>query len=193
MARRLVFGVLALVIGAGAGAAEPVNGKLAKKALLSPKGAEAAILASAALPPDQAKVLSQVAADQPYYGAIAISPDEGLMSEATFAAVNYHNTEAASVAALAECNAKKKAASAAVCAVAALITPKGWAAGSFQLSRDATLAFRDGYAKKGGALATSDVTGAFGIAEGAGAAEAAIAACAAKSPLAVDCKVVIAD
>lgn len=193
MVKRLVTGFLLVMIGAGAGVAEPVTGKMAKKALLSPKGAEAVILATAGLPADQAKVLSQVAADQPYYGAIAISPDEGLMSEATFAAVNYHNVDAASAAALVECNAKKKAASAAACAVAALITPKGWAAGSFQLSRDATLGFRDSYAKKAGALATSDVTGVFGIAEGAGAAEAAIAACAAKSPLAVDCKVVIAE
>lgn len=193
MARRLITGVLLALISTHAAFAEPLSGKAAKKALLSPKGAEAVILPSAGLPKDQAKVLSQVAADQPFYGAIAIAPDEGLMSEATFAAVNYHNTEAASAAAIAECNGKKKAASAAACEVAALITPKGWQAGGFQLSRDATLAFRDSYAKQGGALAVSDLTGVFGIAEGPGAAVAAVAACAAKSAAAVDCKVVIAE
>jgi hypothetical protein len=193
MARRLILGFMVALACTSAGFAEPISGKAAKKALLSPKGAEAQLQASAGLPKDQAKVLSQVAADQPFYGAIAISPDEGLMSEATFAAVNYHSLDAAAAAAIAECNTKKKAASPAACVVAALITPKGWKAGGFQLSRDATLAFRDSYAKTAGALATSDLTGAFGLAEGAGAPEAAIAACAAKSPQAVDCKVVIAE
>lgn len=191
MRNSLVAALVLVLAGAGVAMAEPISGKAAKKALLSPKGAEVTVVASAGLPEDQAKILAQVAGDQPFYGAIAISPDEGLMSEATFAAVNYHNTEAASVAAIAECNAKKTGA--ADCVVAALITPKGWAAGGFQLSRDATLAFRSAYAKKGGALAVSNLTGVFGLAEGAAASDAAIAACTAKSAKATDCAVVIAE
>lgn len=180
--------MLAMTVSANA---QPITGKAAKKALISPKGAEVSILAAARLPENQATALAQVGAEQPYFGAIAISPDEGLMSAATFAAVNYHNVEAASIAAVAECDSNKTGKTG--CVVAALITPKGWTAGGFQLSREATMAFRDSYPKKSGALAISNLTGVFGLAEGADAAEGAVAACAGKSAKAVDCTVVIAE
>lgn len=172
---------------AGAVAAQPVTGKEAKKLLFAAKESVAQIMPGAGLDEQNAQVLATVAAAQPWYGAIAISPDEGLMSEATVAAAKYHDVESARRAALADCNAKKKGA--ADCVLAAVILPKGWKDGvALQLSAEATEAFRADY--KGGAMATSAATGAFGI--GADAASAT-AACQAKTKDAVDCTVVIAD
>ncbi len=174
------------MLGSGVAWAEPIDGKTAKKALFAPVTAEVEILDAAGLPKDQAAALEMVGAAQPYYGAIAISPDEGLMSEATVAAANYHDTEAAQRVALAECNAKKTGPS--DCVVAAVIRPKGWKDKGFQLSSDATAGFKSDFAE--GALAVSRITGAWGI--GADA-EAAIAACVVKNDLAGDCAVVIAQ
>ncbi|KAF0171338.1 MAG: hypothetical protein FD162_3063 [Rhodobacteraceae bacterium] len=174
--------VLALVGMAGA---EVIDGKTAKAALFAPVTAEVEILAEAGLPDDQAKALEMVGGQQPYYGAIAISPDAGLMSEATVAAANYHDTEAAAKVALAECDAKKTGKTS--CVVAALIRPEGWEARGLQLSSDATAGFNADY--KDGALAVSNSTGAWGV--GADAA-AALAACAALKDQTKDCVVLIA-
>lgn len=169
-------------------AAEPMSGKDAKKALFAPVTAEVEILPEAGLPEDQAKVLVVVGEGQPYYGAIAIAPEEGLMADATVAAANFHDTAAASTAALAECNAKKK--SAKDCVIAAYIRPKGWQEPGFSLSSDATAAFK-GYDMKTGALAVSVATGAFGMAAGDGANEAAMKNCMAKNDKATDCALVV--
>jgi len=176
-----------MVLSAPLAQADPLTGKAAKKLLFAPKGAAVEMLPGARLPEQDQIVLESVAAQQPFYGAIAISPDEGLMSEATVASANYHDTAAAEAAALAECNAKKTAAP--PCVIAALIRPDGYTARALTLSFDATTGFRADYPGKGGALAISALTGAWGI--GAGA-EAALTACAARKG-AIDCAVVIAD
>lgn len=179
-------GVAASLV-AGAALAEPLTGKEAKKALFMAKTSEARIVSGAGLDAQSAQVLASVGAQQPWYGAIAISPGAGLMSEATVAAAKYHDVQSAARAALRDCNANPKSKS--DCIVAAIIVPKGYQEGRpLQLSAEATEAFRKDY--KGGALATSVATGAFGI--GADTASA-VAACQAKAPEAVDCIVVIAD
>lgn len=175
---------------AGAALAEPVTGKDVAKRLYAPILAEVEILPEAGLPADQAAALQAVGVGQPYYGAIAISPDEGLMSEATVAAANYHDTAAASAAALDGCNAKKTGKT--PCVLAALIRPKGWKDDGFGLSSDATAGFKT-YDRKAGALAISAKTGAWGMAAGEGAADKALANCAAPPREATDCAVVIAD
>jgi hypothetical protein len=174
----------------GAAGAEPLIGKDAKAALYAPLKAEVEILAAAGLPADQAAALQAVGGAQPYYGAIAISPENGLMSETTVAAANYHDTDAASVAALEGCNALKKGKP--DCVVAALIRPKGWKETGLSLSSDATAAFKD-YDMKAGALAVSVTTGAWGMAAGDGASDLAIADCVAKNAKATDCSMAIAD
>lgn len=174
----------ALAVAAGSQAsAETVSAAQAAGLIYPPKPAEVEMLPSDALKRKEAKVLGMVAADQPYYAAIAISPDEGLMSEATVAAANYHDTDSASAAALAECNAKKKGA--ADCVVVALVRPEGWQARPVQLSADASAGFAGA---GGGAIAISASTGSWG----AGADDAAaLAACAARHENASDCAVVI--
>ena len=168
--------------------AEQMTGNAAKKLLFAPVKAEVEILPEAGLAQDMADALVVVGEGQPYYGAVAIAPDEGLMSEATVAAANFHGTRAAGAAALAQCNAKKK--SATDCVLAAYIRPRGWADVGFGLSSDATAAFKD-FDMKTGAFAVSNKTGAFGMAAGQGADEAALANCVAKNNKATDCTLVI--
>lgn len=182
--RVLAYAGLAVLV-AGAAVAQPVTGKEAKKLLFTAKESVAQVLPGAGLDAQNAKVLENVAMQQPWYGAIAIAPEEGLMSEATVAAAQYHDVEAAKKVALADCDAKKKGK--APCVLAAVILPKGWQQGrALQLSAEATAAFQKDY--KGGAMATSALTGAYGI--GTDAASA-IAACQARAKEATDCTVVI--
>ena len=181
-----------LMFGLASGAsAEVLTGKAAKKALFSGADVAVQVMKQAFLVDNQAEVLGTVAAQQPYYGAIAVSPDEGLMSEATIAAANYHSVEAASVAALAGCDAARKGE--VPCVIVALVRPKGWEVRPVQMSSEATTAFRKDYAGKGGALAVSAATGTWGMAKGANAAAAAVTACASKLTGANDCIVIIAD
>lgn len=180
-------GLMLVLCCAGVASAEPVTAKVAKKALFAPGKVEVEVQAAAGLPDEQAKALQIGLASQAYYGAVAMSPDDGLMSDVTVLAANYHDTEAASAAALAECNAKKKGK--AECVVAALVLPKGWKDKGFQLSSDATEGFKKDF-KPGNVMAISLATGAWAI--GADP-EAAIKGCAAKNDKATDCAVAIAD
>ena len=154
-----------LILAAGMAQADPISGKAAKAQLFSPKGAEVEMLAQDFLSETDVAALKMVGEGQPYYGAIAVSPDEGLMVEATVAAANYHDTDAASTAALAGCEAKRKGARG--CEIVALIRPKGWEPRSFTLSAEATAAFKDGY-KKAGTLVLSAPTGKWGLCTEAG-------------------------
>ena len=186
----IMFTTLAFGL-AQAASADVLTGKAAKKALFSDDAVAVEVMKRAFLADNQADTLGSVAAQQPYYGAIAVSPDEGLMSEATIAAANYHSIEAASVAALAGCDAARKGE--VPCVIVALIRPKGWEARPFQMSSEATTAFRKDYVGKGGALAVSAATGTWGMAKGTNAAAAAVTACATKLTGANDCTVIIAD
>ncbi|QUS35088.1 DUF4189 domain-containing protein [Falsirhodobacter algicola] len=146
--------------------------------------AEVEILPKDYLPADQAALLRQVGAQQAYYGAIAISPDEGIMVEATVAAANYHNTEAASAAALRDCNARRKGAR--DCEIVGYIRPAGWSEKPVQLSQAATAAFLGDFRGNGPkAFAISPTTGEWGLAKGEGAAAEAVAQCGA------DCQVLV--
>ncbi|ESW60450.1 MAG: 5-aminolevulic acid synthase [Rhodobacter sp. CACIA14H1] len=180
---RLATALILATFPALPAAAQTVTGDAAASLLYPPKGGEVE-LTPGILPKDQAKMLEMVAKDQPYYAAIAISPEEGLMSEATMAAANHHTVEAASAVALSQCNAKKKGA--AECVIVAVVRPTGWEARPLQLSSSAT----EDFSNYSGALAISAATGAWGI--GASGDEA-VAACAAKQQAATDCTVAIAD
>ena len=186
----LVTAVLAFGLAQGA-SADVLTGKAAKKALFSGDAIAVQVMKQSFLIDNQAEILGSVAVQQPYYGAIAVSPDEGLMSEATIAAANYHSVEAASVAALSGCDAVRKGD--APCVIVASVRPKGWEARPIQMSADATAAFRKDYGGKGAALAVSASTGTWGMAKGDNAAAAAVAACAAKMTDIKDCSVIVAD
>lgn len=189
---RIFSGVLAALTLTGAAMAEPVDGKTAKKKLFKPKGTQVEMLAHSFLSDQDKSILVQVAEQQIYYAAIAVSPDDGVISNATLAAANYHSTGPAEVAAKAACNAAKTGSAA--CVIVALIRPSNWSQRDLQLSVDGTLAFRKEYRRGRGekAMAVSPSTGKYAIAKGAGAGPAAVLACNERAS-ASDCKVVIAD
>ena len=174
---------------AGAATAEPLTGKAAAKLMYPAEGSAVEMQSQEGLSAQDTAALTLVGTGQPYYGAIAISPAEGLMVEATVASVNYHDTDAAQAAALKGCEAKRKGEAA--CAVVALIRPEGWEARDLQLSSDATAAVQGDYTAPG-ALAISGSTGMFGLAKGTDAGAAAVAACEEKAK-AGDCVVAVAD
>ena len=171
--------------------ADVLTGKAAKKALFAGSDVAVEVTKHSFLVDEQPQIVGSVASQQPYYGAIAVSPDEGLMSEATLAAANYHNVEAASVAALAGCDAVRTGA--APCVIVAVVRPKGWEARPLQLSADATAAFYKDYGGRDSALAVSSGTGTWAMAKGANASEAALAACSAKLVGQNDCNVIVVD
>ncbi len=182
-----------LMIGlAHAAHAQAPTGEVVAPLLFAPTGAVVEMIQPSVLPADQAEILKQVGAVQPYYGAIAVSPDEGIMVEATVAAANHHSTDAASAQALAACDAKRKGAK--PCVIVALIRPEGWVAQPFQLSSGATADFAD-YAKvrRDKAFAISPSTGLWGQAKGRDAAAKALADCSAKGEKPADCAVVVQD
>ncbi len=115
------------------------------------------------------------------------------MVDATVAAANQHSVEAASVAARAACDAKRKGAR--PCEVVALIRPAGWEQRAMQLSSGATAAFLDEYVpvQRDKAFAISLATGGWGIGKGRNAAEKAVEDCATKDPKPTDCALAAQD
>jgi hypothetical protein len=191
--KRVALGMTLGMCIADAASAQVLTGDAAVSRLYPPNGAEVEILPNDFLPKDQAELLRQVGAVQPYYGVIAISPDEGIMVDATVAAANQHSVDAARRDALAACDAKRKGAT--PCEVVAVIRPAGWADRGFQLSSGATGALTGEYQKirRARAFAISPSTGSWGIGKGSGAAAKAIEDCAAKDPKPADCVVVVQD
>lgn len=185
--------LVGLVWLAGAAVAQVPTGDAVQALLFPETGAVVEMRPQSFLSTEQAAILAQVGAAQPYYGAIAVSPDEGLMVEATVAAANHHSTGAAERAALAGCDAKRKGAS--HCVIVALIRPQGWSERPFQLSSGATAGFRDSFLKvrRDRAFAVSPATGLWGVGKGRNAREKAVADCAAKGRGVTDCAVVVAD
>ena len=192
--------LLILMMLAGPLSAESLTEKAARPMLFAAKG-ESLAFASDLSDRDKAILkevikLSATQMRQPlyYYGSIAYSPDEGLMSEALQSSANHHGVAAADRAALAACNAVR-ASGTQPCRIGARILPPRYKAQPLELSLGATEAFGDIYRKLRGekALAVSPATGQFAIENGAGAAARAVAACNAKAQGASDCTVAIAD
>lgn len=188
--------VLAMGVTAAFGAADVLDGKSAKKMLFSHKGSEFVIIPQAFLTDKDMATLTNMAGMREfksvlYYGAVAASPKDGVLSKATVATSKHHSPEAAELAAINECNGLRTGGS--KCLVVAHILPKKYTAQPFQLSASATAAFKKTYLRGKGpkALAISPTLGSYAVSKGDGAADAAIAACAADG--AKDCQVVVQD
>lgn len=181
--------ILCLSLTAAPVMADPMTGKAAAKQMYRGEGAVVQMLDGAGLSEADATALTMVGTGQPWYGAIAISPDEGLMVEATVAAVNHHTIAAAETAARKGCEAKRKGKAA--CVVVAHLLPKGWKPADLTLSQDATAALRKDY-KTPGALAISPSTGSFALTKGEAAGDLAVQTCNEKAG-AKDCIVAVQD
>jgi len=190
--------ILAVVFAglAGGATAEPVDGASARRALFSPRGAEVEVLDRGFLSTQDKAILNEVGVQLLYYGAVAVSPDEGILANATIAAADHHSTEAAEIAALAACNAARNGATA--CEIVALIRPRGWSEGAvLQLGQSATQDFRSNYRRGRGpkALAISPATGQWAIVKGDAAETDALRECnlRAAEKGATDCNVAVRD
>lgn len=189
-------GILVLSVAlfaTGAAWAEPLGGKEARKLMFSVKGAQVDVMDEDFLSDSDRDILTQVGAAQFYYGAIAMSPSEGLMSQSLVAAANFHDVENARTVALEGCNERRESGSK-KCVVVAEIRPKGYESRDLELSVGATEALGKDYRKGRGskALAVSASTGKYSVSKGEEASEEAILACEALSS-AEDCTIVVQD
>ncbi|TCP42406.1 5-aminolevulic acid synthase [Rhodovulum marinum] len=187
-----VGAALGLGVGAGTVWADVVDGRTAQRLVFDPAEVAITLVRHDFLSAKDLKALELVARQQKYYGAIAVAPSEGLLSEATVAAANYHDVDAAGVAALAACDSARKGGVA--CVIVAEIRPTGWEPRQIALSADATEALGKTYrrAKAPKALAVSPATGIWAVADGVAAESDAVADCARQSGSG-DCRVVVAD
>lgn len=193
--------IVALAIGLVAGTggiagADPIDGKAARDAVFSHRGGQVVVLEQDVLSAENAAQLAATGGVIQYYGAIAVAPDEGFISQANQAAANHHSIEAAEEAALTACNAARSGGRR--CVIIAHYLPDDWEEGRpVQLSQTATDALRRTYrrARKPRALAISPMTGAFAVDRGDGAQENAIATCNEEASQlgATDCNVVVSD
>ncbi|PTX55677.1 hypothetical protein C8N43_0317 [Litoreibacter ponti] len=188
---RCGMAALALTAMALPALGESLSFKDARKAV--PKGSRtvATLIDTSFLDDKQQAIVKSLEANIPYYGALALTPSEGLFVEWLNAAGQHHSIEAARAAALDHCEANRKRASA-PCVVVLEVAPRGAKDGvALSLSAPANEVLRDEYRKLKSpkAMAISESTGAFGIA--AGDAAGAIKTCGAAG--ATDCKVVVAD
>lgn len=175
---------LAAALALPALAQGPVDRDTAKRSLFDTRNVQMAITRHAFLTEADIAALQAMpqVAQLRYYGALAANPRQGLQSEATQAAFNFHTPEAARAAALRACGSG--------CVVVAEIRPRDFAPGrALTLNQDASVAVAGrafGRAGRDAALAISPSTGAWGLGDGAGAA---VATCAALG--AGDCAVAV--
>lgn len=173
--------------------AEPLSFKEARKMLPNGKRVDGQVIEFEFLDEKAKAILKTLIASVPYYGALAVSPDEGLFVEWLQAAGQHHSIDAARASALSHCEANRKPSSAA-CVVVLEVSPKGARDGaSLSLSADGYTAFRGAYRKLKApkAFAISESQGTFGFAKGDGLR--ALDACKSSGAGARDCKIVIAD
>ena len=175
----------------------PVDSRDARGMLFDRKGGQVLVLEQDFLSETQAAQLATMGGAIPYYGAVAMAPDEGMLSETNQAAANHHTVAAAEAAALAACNSARSGGRA--CVVVMHFLPDDYEPGrGLELSQAATEAFREFKRGRGEkTFAISPSTGSFAFEKGEGAETVAISACNAKSGdgnvTATDCYTVIAD
>ncbi len=174
-------------------AAQPLTERQARDQVASPRGVDVRVADLPFLTGDSRRQIAQAAEDFPYYAALVLSPGDPPANQSGVAMVNYHSPEAATRAALAECNDRRT--TGAECVIVAQVLPRRYQGGRLTLSREATEALRGDFRRMDSpkALAISPGTGQFGFARGDGSR--ALAACNAKAVEqgAQDCRIVVAD
>lgn len=208
---RLIVMTLAALALCQSAAADPLDGKAARKLLFKPKGADLVIVPGALSAGDtilMEQILDGLRSNglTDYYGAVATSPKffemvvsnpaAGALSGLMRVSKGHHSPAAADAAALAACNTAARGRGAPACAISARILPKKWEPRDFTLSAAATAAFRKyRRAKAPKAFAISASGAAFGFVSAERAAEEARQACASNTALGggADCQVVLVD
>ena len=154
-------------------AADPVSVSDARRQLYRIDRAEVVNVDLPGLTDQQVQTITGLAQSQRYYAALAYAPAVGVLAEATVIASNYHSTEAARAAAIAQCNERRSGGAA--CVIGLDVRPAGWEARALQLSAEATEAFDRRFRRTAQprAFAVSPTSGAWGYSEDAASPEAA--------------------
>lgn len=195
-ARATLFAALSGALAALAPAAlaqdAPVSPEAARAALFRTARVEVTMLPAPFVTEAEARALVEVGSEQPYYGAIAAAPDEGVQAPSVMLAANHHSVAAAAMAARAGCDARRQGG--APCVVVAEIRPRSWEARRLSLSMAASAVVRGELRRlaRPRALAIAPETGAFAFRGGEGAAAAALAECRAAARGA-PCVLAVAD
>lgn len=178
-------------------AQDTMDARSARGQLFDHRGGEVVLLPNDVLTEEQQGQLSQMGGAIPYYGAIAVAPDEGFLSEANQAAANHHSIASAEVAALAACNQARSSARA--CVIVMHFLPRNYETGrALEMSQTSTEAFREYRRGRGEkAFAISATTGNHAFAKGVGAVGLALEACnvgdGTENTAATDCYTAIRD
>ena len=184
--------LIAAIVVASPVWADPLSFKDARKALPRDR-AELTLAETDFLDEKSQTILKGLRDSIPYYGALALSPSEGLFVEWLQASGQHHSLSAAREAALKHCEANRKSSSD-KCQIVLDVFPKGATEDTgFSLSAPAADALRKEYRKLKApkAFAISKTTGNFGFDRGDGGR--ALAACASVADQATDCEIVVAD
>ena len=186
-----------LVCVAGIAGAESLSLKDARKVLPKGNRIEAVLPDTSFLDEKQQAIVLSLKDTIPYFGALALTPDEGLFVDWLNASGQHHSLEAARQAALAHCDANRLPSSA-DCVVVLEVSPKGYdPEAALSLSAEGATALKGDYRKLKGAkaFAISPSTGAFGFARGDGgrALDACAKAGGEAGGGATDCAIVVAD
>ena len=174
-------------------AAESLSYKDARRALPKGNRTVAELPDTSFLDEKQQAIVLSLKDTIPYFGALALTPDEGLFVDWLNASAQHHSIDAARAAALKHCEANRKKSSV-KCVVVLEVSPKGAKPDApLSLSAEAADALKGEYRKLKApkAFAISPSQGTFGFAGGDGAR--ALSACAKSGGGAKDCTVVVAD
>lgn len=190
---RCSVAALTLSIIAGPAISEALSFREARNAVPKGNRVTAVLTDTSFLDDKQQAIVKSLQSNIPFYGALALTPSEGLFVEWLNAAGQHHSIEAARAAALAHCERMRKRNSK-PCVVVLEVSPRGAKADApLSLSAEATAALRGDYRKLKApkAFAISKTKGTFGFAAGDGAR--ALDGCAKAGGGAKDCEIVVAD
>ena len=142
--------ILSIVVAggvAGGALAEALSYTAAKREVVSSKRTVFVLGEVGFLGEKEQAIVAALKDNITYYGALALSPDEGLYVDWLQAAAQYHSRQGAKAAALAQCEANRKRASA-PCVVVLEVMPKGEKnSPALSLSSPASEALRKEYRK----------------------------------------------
>ena len=134
---------------AGAASAQTLTNREAGRQLFNTRGVSVELIKDPDLTDQEMGFVQEVAKQQIFYAAVAYSPGDGLVANATVAAVDFHSIPSAEAAALAACTERQENTSRS-CAIVARVRPSNYEPRALEMSRGATEGYRSSYRRARG-------------------------------------------